>query len=198
VSLSVFYTANIEKAEKKLLKRIFKKNNKGDPLARDVPPEWDHTTEWKRDCSVLSFNGLDWPTMIAAASNLTLSIISMVRWSAFGWRLIYSSSEKAKQQLEKRMFEVNVENTTFVLILHSLELQRQFIIISPFALMNKSQMEETILANKDMTIRELEELVFKNNGVEIHTRRWMATITDSLPTSWEYNKNRYKAEERKA
>jgi hypothetical protein len=33
--------ANMEKAEKKLLKRIFKEN-KGDPLARDVPPEWDH------------------------------------------------------------------------------------------------------------------------------------------------------------
>jgi hypothetical protein len=72
VSLSVFYTANMKKAEKKLLKRIFKENNKGDPLAHDVPPEWDHTTEWERDCSVLSFNGLDWLTMIAVASNLTL------------------------------------------------------------------------------------------------------------------------------
>jgi hypothetical protein len=64
--------------------------------------------------------------------------------------------------------------------------------------MDKSQMEETILTNKDVTIHELEKLVFKYNGVKIHTGRWMATITDSLPTSWEYNKNRYKAEEHKA
>jgi hypothetical protein len=105
----------------------------------------------------------------------------MVRWSVFDWRLIYSSLEKAKQQLEKRTFEVNVGNTTFVLILHDLELQRQFIITSPFTLMDKSQMKETILANKDVTIHELEKLVFKNNGVKIHTGRWMATITGSLP-----------------
>jgi hypothetical protein len=49
--------------------------------------------------------------------------------------------------------------------------------------MDKSQMEETILANKDVTVHELEKLVFKNNGMEIHTGRWMATITGSLPTS---------------
>jgi hypothetical protein len=60
------------------------------------------------------------------------------------------------------------------------ELQRQFIITSLFALMDKSQMKETILANKDMTIHELEKLVFKNNSVKIHTGRWMVTITDSL------------------
>jgi TPP-dependent 2-oxoacid decarboxylase len=59
-------------------------------------------------------------------------------------------------------------------------------------------MKETILANKNVTIHELEKLVFKNNSMEIRIGKWMTTITDSLPVSWEYNKNRYKAEKYKA